>query len=153
MKVQSIVERPTPVSAIALLQFSKAWILLLVAVIAWQVPEAIRDYRDVVSAVVYFASHGKNARGLMVPLIALYVAVMGWGLWSLKGWARKSLMTTSGLTIVVWVRGLMIDRALGGPSLSTAQMQIVGFLLLVDAITFFYLYFGADVKVAFGVQE
>jgi hypothetical protein len=78
---------------------------------------------------------------------------MGWGLWSLKGWARKSLMATSGLTIAVWVRGFLFAQAMGVTSLSPSQMQVVGFLLLVDAITFFYLFFGVDVKLAFGVKD
>jgi hypothetical protein len=147
------IERPTPVTAIAVLQFSKAWALMLVAVIAWLVPQALQYYGDMVSSVVYFASHGKNARGPLLPLIAVYVAVMGWGLWSLKGWARKSLMATSGLTIAVWVRGFLFAQAMGVTSLSPSQMQVVGFLLLVDAITFFYLFFGVDVKLAFGVKD
>lgn len=151
-QTQSI-ERPTPVTAIALLQFSKAWALMLVAVIAWLVPQAIQYYPDMFSAVVYFASHGKNARGLLLPVIAVYIAVMGWGLWSLKGWARKSLITTSGLTIAVWVRGFMLAQAMGTSSLTSSQMQVVGFLLLVDAVTFFYLFFGWDVKLAFGVKD
>ncbi len=83
----------------------------------------------------------------------MYVAVMGWGLWSLKGWARKSLMVTSGLTIATWVRGFLLTQAMGESSLTPSQMQVVGSLLLVDAITFFYLFFGVDVKLAFGVKD
>jgi hypothetical protein len=49
------IERPTPVTAIAFLQFSKAWALMLVAVIAWLVPQALQYYGDMVSSVVYFA--------------------------------------------------------------------------------------------------
>jgi hypothetical protein len=142
------------VTGIALLQFGKAWVLLTVATVASLVPEATRIYGREFSAVVYFASHGKNPRGPLLPLIAVYVAVMGWGLWGLKGWARNALMVTSGLTVAIWLRRMLFDQVMGDTTLKTPlEVQVVAFLLLVDAITFFYLFFGAGVKRAFGESE
>jgi hypothetical protein len=152
--LQQKTERPTSVTTIALLQFGKAWVLLTVAVVAWVVPDAMRVYGSDFSAVVYFAAHGKNPHGFLLPLVAGYVTVMGWGLWSLKGWARSSLMVTSGLTVAIWVRRLLFDQAMGDTTLKTPlEVQVVGFLLLADAITFFYLFFGVGVKRAFGESE
>jgi len=153
--------RPTPVTAIALLQFGKAWLLMLAAVIAWMVPEALQAYGKVFSSVVYFASHGKHSPPFLLPIYGAYVAAMGWGLWQLRGWARRNLMATSGLTLAIWGRWFLFDQALGGPirnatgepAPTSAQIQAIGFLLLVDAIVFFYLFFDVDVKQAFGVKE
>lgn len=146
------VGRPFPATAIALLQFAKAAFLGLVAVTARFNPDALRSIPSL-PALVYLAAHGRDVAGPLLPFVAIYTAVIGWGIWRLWRWARKSLVISSGLMVGLWTRKFILDRMAGEQSFrSTEEQQAIFFLLFLDLVVIAYLAFYDDIPRAFEQQ-
>ena len=122
-------KRPLGVTLLALFNFSKAALFLLLVVMTLAhpespssaaflqhfiplptdraggrhqtvSPEAARKLNDVIALI-------------LVPGIGIFAAI-GFGLWFLKKWAWKTLVYLSGMTLVMWVRGIVVRHgALG----------------------------------------
>jgi hypothetical protein len=89
-----------------------------------------------------------------MPLIAFLVFSIGLGLWFLKKWARNTLMITSGTTVVLWLRRLLLDWSLGTTTLKTeAGQQSVYAVIMIDALILGCLALYPDVANAFGEQD
>jgi hypothetical protein len=142
-------ERPFPVTLIALFQFAKAWFLLLVVVIARVVPDALRSVPGL-SAFLYFAAHGRDTRGPLLPLVGVSVALIGCGLWRLWRWARRSLIFSSGLMVALWAYRFFNDWTAGQVTFRTPlEEQAVYFLVFLDLVIVAYLAFYDGVPQAF----
>jgi len=143
------IDRPFPLSVIALFQFAKAWFLLTVVAIARFAPEALRSFAAL-PALLYFAAHGRDTRGPLLPFVAFYVGLIGLGLWRLWGWARRSLVFSSGVMIVLWALRLLVDWKDGMQTLNTPfAEEMVYFLVFIDVAIVLYLAFHDDVSRAF----
>jgi hypothetical protein len=152
--------RPFTVTLIALFQFCKAGFLVVLLVLIGIYPD-MRFGSETFWEIVYVASNGAGKPGLLTPLIAIYAAVIGWGLWSLNKWARNLLMVTSGLSALRWVRYFGMNWAVSGtevsrtfPSLKSGfEQQSVYLLVALEVLVFCCLAFGPDVAEAFGRNE
>lgn len=152
--------RPGLVTLIALFQFSKAGFLLVVIALVLVHPEMQRGSLPF-WGLVYVASNGGGRPGLVTLLVGIYSAIVGWGLWVLKPWARNILMVTSGLTTLRWIRYLSINAIIGDTELGRHvrtlkpgfEQQSVYLLVLLDALVFCCLAFYPDVAEAFGKKD
>jgi len=142
-------ERPAPVTLIALFQFAKAWFLVTAIVIGRFVPDALRSV-PALQAILYFAAHGRDTRGPLLPIVAAYVGLIGCGLWRLWRWARRSLIFSSAGMIALWAFRFVSDWAAGTQTLKTSlEEQTVYFLVFIDAVIVLYLAFYDGVPQAF----
>jgi hypothetical protein len=137
--------RPLPLALIVLFQFLKAAFLLLVSAVFWTGHESrlarIPDLRDL----LFLASHGKDPNGLVVLVLGLYAAAIGYGLWKFRRWARNSLVFTSLSMLVLWFAHYDFGTALPTmPAISQVAAQTVYILLLLDFFIFMYLKFHGD---------
>jgi len=146
-------ERPFPATMIALLQFSKAGFLALVALTSRFNPDALHMI-PTLPALVYFAAHGRDTSGPLLPAIALYTAVIGWGIWRLWRWARKTLVISSVLMVGLWTRKFVIDWMAGDATFrSPLEQETIFFLLFLDVVVILYLAFYDDIPRAFEARS
>jgi hypothetical protein len=146
--------RPLPLSLIVLFQFLKASLLLLVCVLASTGHESrlasIPDLRDL----IFLASHGKAPSGLVLLVLGLYAAAIGYGLWNFRRWARNSLVFTSLLMLVLWFAHNDFGTALlTMPAFRLVETQTVYILLLLDFFIFMYLKFHSDTARCFPPKQ
>jgi len=147
--VNTRIDRPFPLTVIALFQFAKAWFLLTVVAVARFAPDALRAF-TALPALLYFAAHGRDTRGPLLPFAAFYVGLIGVGLWRLWGWARRSLVFSSGVMIALWAWRLLIDWKDRTQTLNTPfAEETVYFLVFIDVAIVLYLAFYDDVSRAF----
>ena len=152
--------RPGLITLIALFQFSKAGLLLIVIALVLEYPE-IQWGSLPLWGLVYIASNGAGRPGLVTLLIVVYSVIIGWGLWVLRRWARNILMVTSGLTTLRWIRYLSINAIISGTESGRHmrtlkpgfEQQSVYLLVLLDALVFCCLAFYPDVAEAFGKKD
>ena len=141
--------RPLPVTLIALLQFAKALFLWLVVWASRFEPVLLYRFPSL-PAFLYFAAHGRDTRGPVLPVVAAYVGLIGLGLWFLWGWARRSLIFSSALMIGLWVYRFFNDWTAGSQTFKTPlEEQTVYFLIFVDVVVVLYLAFYDGVSQAF----
>jgi len=142
-------DRPLPVTVIALFQFAKAWFLLMIVAIGRFVPEALRGV-PALPAFLYFAAHGRDTRGPLLPIVAVYVGLTGCGLWRLWKWARRSLIFSSAGMIALWAFRFGRDWTEGAHALKTStDEQTIYFLVFIDVVVVLYLAFYDGVPQAF----
>ena len=142
--------RPASVTLMALLQFAKGLTMVAVATLTFiaskSTPSDLPDFREL----VFFASHGKEPKGLLLLVLGVYAIYLGSGLWRLKRWARNSLMATSGIMLVFYtIHAYMGVPILIMPAISLVQQQTVYILLLFDGAIFLYLKFHAETYLSF----
>jgi hypothetical protein len=169
------------VTLIALLQFSKAAFLVIIAMFLWRSPATLHGSNDV-GPLVYIAADGfclpmlalwpailiatvfdahpdAYSFVLLVPALAIYPAVVGWGLWHVRKWAHKTLIATSMLALWFVLDGFtvewtMLQAVLHKYAIATgSKRQAVCALLLIDGTVLFYLCLGDGVRKAFGVKD
>jgi hypothetical protein len=147
------VDRPFGVALIAALQFGRAGVLLAVTAAAFLFPDAGRGLRRFTLMVAYIAANGAQPPMVLLPLWAIFLAAIGWGLWRLKKWARWILLTSYGVLVVRWVTALLWDDwAMGETTLHTAMARIaVWTVILSDAVIFLYLV-QSQIRDAFGEE-
>jgi hypothetical protein len=100
--------RPVAVTIIALVEFARAAMILVVAICMPLFPNANLAARTDVKVLTY-VSAGQNLPSsvqapIVLPLAAASLVVLGLGLWFLKKWARNLLMIGSGGVVVLWIR-------------------------------------------------
>jgi len=151
--IDTPVARPFPATMIALLQFAKASFLALIALTARFNPDALREIPSL-PALIYLAAHGRDVSGPLLPLVAIYTTVIGWGIWRLWRWARKTLIISSSLMVGLWARKFILDWMAGDESFrSASEQQIIFFLLFLDLVVILYLAFYDDVPKAFNEPQ
>ena len=148
-------KRPLSITLISLFQFTRAIIILFIVLGLWAFPDANGASRLDIKVLMYVAARQPLPPAILIPIvmpiIAGYLFITGFGLWFLKKWARNILMITSGMTSCMWIRGFLVYRALGEPLLETQlQQQTVLFVVLLDVLVFSYLYMEGK---AFGVPD
>ncbi len=81
-------KRPLGVTLVAVWQFCKAGFLALISAIALAYPVS-QPYSSLrVRQFIYIAAHGTEPPAILLPVVALLAAAIGWGIWRLKYWAR-----------------------------------------------------------------
>jgi hypothetical protein len=156
---QQRLERPGGVTLIACFQILKAGVLLLTATLLQWKPEVVDSSRSVLYPLLYVATRGRyaalnaamNGANLLPGLIflfGLYLAVIGSGLWQLKKWARRTVMFTCGMTLLLWAKSTFLPSTLSsGLSSASPDLQNFHILLFFDAVVFVYLIRGDTAEV------
>lgn len=152
------VQRPAGVVVVAGFQAFKAAILVVAALLLHFRPGAVIDQRSVLYPILYVAMRGNAAvlntaisGSAVLPAIILvfgiYLAYVAMGLWSLTPLARRSVMLTSGLTFLIYVKSALLsgDQAvtMSGMSFFSPSLHNVHILLFIDTAIFVYLMRGA----------
>jgi hypothetical protein len=150
--------RPAVVTAIALYEFFRAALILLVLLSIQMDPTGYLTSRLDVQVLTYIVTrHNVSSYAIpfLMPLVAVFVLSIGLGLWFLRKWARNALMIASGTTVVLWLRHfLVVDWALGETTLKTeAGRQSVYVIIMLDALIFGCLALYPDVAKAFGEKS
>lgn len=151
--------RPGPVTLIALFQFCGAGFILMVALLSYLNPDGHWASRRDIQTFVYIATrHNIAPEALMpviMPLVAAYLAVTGWGLWYLHKWARHLLIATSGMTVILWLRAFLVrDWALGENILKDQwARQTVYAVITLNALILACLTLFPDVARAFNEDD
>ena len=134
----------------ALIQFLKATLLLIIAMIPFFGGEGRLAYIPDLRDIVFLASHGKDPQGVLILFLGVYAAIIGIGLWHLRRWARNSLVFSSGLMLVFWLAHHDFDtNLLIMPAVSEVAQQTVYILLALDFAIFVYLKFHTEIANAF----
>jgi hypothetical protein len=142
---------PFPVILIALFQFFKAGFLLYLFLPFWH------DYSG-------WAASGRPAGPflqnlfdksfiVLFPALSVVLVVIGWGLLSLKDWARKLLIVA---IICTWIRGRFSLDALffsNSVDLRHQHYQVLVCVFLLDLFVFGSLVFYPDIAKTFGEKE
>lgn len=146
--------RPIQVTIIALVQFLKAAILILIPTLGWLDPNATH-YSPALTQIVYVASRGRELPGILMPLIGFYVAFLGMGLWKLRPGARRNVLLGSLFTIMISLARLGVFDTLLGLRItqSPAEQQTVMIIILFDAAIFLYLAFHHDITLSFRARH
>ena len=145
-------QRPLAVTLIAIFQFAKGGFLFVLTALAWIDPARFPDLRLAMRIAIYIAARS-NPPAFLLPLVAIYSATIGWGLWRLKKWARNILAATCGLSVALWVRYFLFNLAFQDHVLDAQQRQAVYMLMFLDALVFIYLALYDGVPQAFGVKD
>lgn len=156
---QQRLERPGGVIIVACFQILKAAVLLLTGMLLRWKPDVVDNSRSVLYPLLYVATRGKyaalnaaiqdtNLLPGLIFLFGLYLAVIGSGLWQLKQWARRTVMFTCGMTLLLWAKSTILPSTLSsGLSFASSDLQNFHILLFFDGMVFVYLIRGATAKV------
>ena len=152
-KSATYLARPGIVTAIALAQFAKAGVILLVTLLVWQRPGS-QYHAGVLWELSDILTHGRSGLDFMAPVFAGYALAVGCGLWMLEKWARRTLMVTSALTALFWIFGVVVNRnpwsdLAESLSISSYNQQNLFAIILIESAVFLYLAFGREVPEAF----
>lgn len=145
--------RPRTVTFIAAIQFTRAAYILIFLATKWlALSSHWVDTREA-QTLLFIAAHD-NARSPILPVAAIYAAVVGWGIWEMKSWARNILMITSGIRALMWIRGLAFDATgLTDHIKNDWGRQTVYLEIGVDILIVLCLLYGPNVKEAFGPKD
>jgi len=142
-------DRPFPVTVIALSQLAKAAFLLAVAALHQLAPDALNAV-PLLPFLLYAAAHGRDTHGFLLPIVGIFVAIVGYGLWTLKSWSRRSLIASTGLMLIVWGHRFFVDQMNGVTTLKTPlEQKTVTLVLFLDAVVFLYMVAYDDIHHAF----
>jgi hypothetical protein len=148
-------QRPLGVVAVAFVQLLKAAVLLLtVAMLRFQ-PDWSADVQSPFYPLLYIATRGNIValshamqQGLFVPgiltLLALYLGVLGLRLWNLNPRARRTIMFTSGISLLLYAKSKIAPDA--PDTFVPHDLQNFHILLALDLLVFVYLSRNATVS-------
>jgi hypothetical protein len=147
------------VRLVAGFQMFKAAILLGIALLLHFSPQMVTTSERFVYALFYLAMRGNVPAmqaalqgGSLLPgiigCLGLYLAFLGMGLLSMKGWARRALLFASGATVVLYAKSVLM--AGGAAELMGFRAQPIDpqfhALVLLDAIVFVYFLRGTTAQ-------
>jgi len=150
IQLADLYKRPRGVTLLALLVFLNAAFCLLVVILAFTRPELLstaliarkrlspEDWRLQIGYMAFFDSLAAGA-----------FMVIGFGLWSLRNWARWVLLMMAGFALGRWAVGLVLVLIFAPRALGDALMTIRPIGLLINAAIFWCLV-QPEVKRAFG---
>lgn len=141
--------RPWGVTLVVYFQVLKAAVLLFTGITLRLKPELVVNSESVLYPLLYVAMRGNSSvidavmqGGNVLPAIivawGLYLGTLGSGLWQMKGWARRSVVFTSGITLLLYAKAILLPSTPGLNS-SSPDLLNVHLLLFFDAVIFFYL--------------
>ena len=149
---QRQLDRPVGVILVACFQLLKAGVLLLTGILLRWKPEFVDSSQSILYPLLYVATRGNYAaiktamQGAnllpgLIFLLGFYLAVIGFGLWELKQWARRTVMFTCGLTLLLSIKSILWPGTFGSifPITSASDLQYVHIPLFFDAVVFLYL--------------
>lgn len=150
--------RPLGVTVVAGFQFFKAAILLLAGMLLRVAPDSAASPRSPLYPLLFIATRGRftamhdaAAGSALLPalltLLGLYLAVVGFGMWRVRLWARKSTLVNSGLTLLLFARTQLSPPpppTSGDPA--SPDLLFFHILLAIDALIFIYLVRGATLE-------
>jgi hypothetical protein len=157
--MQSSRTRPRPVTLVALVHFAGAGILICFILLTILDPGANLASHRFVETLVYILTRRNIAQSplipIFMPLSVVYLSVAGWGLWNLQKWARHLVVGASGLTVILWLRALLVrDWAMGDNILpSPWARQTVYATILFNAIICGSLVLYPEVAQAFDEED
>ncbi|HEY4357909.1 MAG TPA: hypothetical protein VGN16_19310 [Acidobacteriaceae bacterium] len=155
-----VIERPWGIAAIAGFQLAKGILLMLTATLLRLAPNVVISSKSIFYPLLYIAMRGNMAAvdaatqggaendtllmivaGILFGLGA-YIAAIGFGLWNVKQWARRSVMITSGLTVLLYIKTVLLPSAAAenstGPTPSQPNMVSFYIVLTIDVLIFIY---------------
>ena len=146
------IRRPRGVKFVATLQMLKGGFLMGTALLLHWRPDIVASSRTTLYPLLFIATRGnptvidaalqgaKLVPG-MIFIFGFYLAVVGSGLWHLRKWARRTVMVTCGLTLILWLRTKLNVGFLASASSATSSPQLHSFhlLLIIDGLVFLYL--------------
>ena len=142
--------RPLAITLIACVQFLKAAILFAVVAIPIAASENTLAYIPHLREFVFFASHGKDPRGVAPLLFGVYAICTGVGLWKLRRWARRSLALGAATTLLLWFCHVEYQVSVFTmPTLAQVEVPTIYMLLLFDFVVLAYLKYNHDCECAF----
>lgn len=142
------VKRPWGIIVVACFQLMKAGILLITGIMLHWKPEAVISSQCVLYPLLYVAMRvdssvidavmqGGNLAPVLISLGGVSLGVLGLGLWQMKGWARLSVIFTSGITLLFFAKTTFF------PSMTyfspSPDLQNLHILLFLDVIALIYL--------------
>jgi hypothetical protein len=134
----SATDRPYQVVLIACFQFMKAGFLLTVAAFLWIAPNALPNSMAF-SHMLFIAAHGRDVSGYLIPVIGLYVAYVGCGIYMMRPSVRQTLAISSAITVALSLKRLGL---FGGPMvLGQLDRETLYILILLDLTIYLYLAF------------
>jgi hypothetical protein len=142
--LRKTIRRPLPITVIASFQMGKALFLLIFAALEWLSPDSILNY-PAMAGLFYIATHGRNISGVIIPILGVYFGFIGLGLWRMKNWARKNLIATSVVTIIIWGRLFFLEWVHEEPIKLGIDRSTVYSLVLLDIVIFSYLVLYGDI--------
>jgi hypothetical protein len=130
-------------------QILKAAVLLLTGIMLRWRPEVVVNSQSVLYPLLYIAMRGNssiidevmqggNVLPVLISVWGLYLGVLGSGLWQMKMWARRSVVFTSGITLLLYAKAVFLPSTQGFGSYSP-DLQNLHLLLFFDAVIFVYL--------------
>ncbi len=147
--------RPLPITVIAVYQFFAAGFLLVVVLLTI-CGSAMQIDSSLFVRVVTYVTSGHNLVSakmipIVMPVVATYRLIVGAGLLGLKKWARHLLIATSGVTVLIWLRGITIRQWALGESLFRDELarETVYAVIVLNAVIFLCLTVYPDVVEAF----
>jgi hypothetical protein len=156
-KIPPVRARPLVVTAIAIYEFFRASIILLVLLSTRLDPNGYLTSRMDVRILTYVVTRhnvSTYANSIIMPLVAVSVFSIGLGLWFLRKWARNAVMISSGATVVLWLRRILVDQALGEAIVkSQPGGQSVYVVIMIDTLIFSCMALYPDIASAFGEKN
>jgi hypothetical protein len=146
-------DRPGGVTLVACFQLLKAGVLLLTGMLLRWKPEFVDSSQSILYPLLYVATRGNytalntamqgaNLLPGLIFLLGIYLAVIGSGLWQLKKWARRTVMFTCGLTLLLSAKAILWPSTPGAgifPLTSASDLQYFHLLLFFDGAVFIYM--------------
>jgi len=146
------VRRPRGVKFVATLQVLKGVTLMATALLLHWRPDIVANSRATLYPLLYIATRGnpsiidgalqgaKLVPGLLF-LFGVYLSVVGSGLWRLRKWARRTILVTCGITLILWLRTKLDTGFVGlnAPATASPDLQTFHVLLIMDGLVFLYL--------------
>jgi hypothetical protein len=144
------IDRPTPVILIACFQFLKAGFLLTVAGYLLLAPDLL-PHSIAFTKMLFIAAHGRDASGVLIPVLGCYVAYVGVGIFNMRPSIRRTLAISSAITICLSLRrlGVFGEATVTSPF----DRQAVYILILLDLAIYIYLAFHPELVRCFKEQN
>ena len=133
IEVEDDYKRPRGVTVLALLAFLNAAFCFLVVILAITHPELIRTF---ISRRNPSTEEWKIQIGFMAffdSIGAVASVVIGFGLWSLRSWARTILLIVTVVSLGRWATGLLLTLLLAPRNLGHALISVRPIGLLINA--------------------
>jgi hypothetical protein len=150
--------RPGGVGLIAGFQLIKGAVLVLTALVLHWNPNEVLSPQSPFYPILYVATRGNvvllnaavqgsNILPAFFFILGSYLSAIGLGLWQIQKWARRTVMFTSGMTLLLWAKATLLDSAPSfvTSSYGTSSPDLKDFyiLLFFDLVVFAYLVRGS----------
>jgi hypothetical protein len=147
--------RTRGITLVAAFQFLKCAVLLLTATLLQMKPQMVNGPSSPLYPLVYVATrgrfdslntelHGGSALFGLILFLGLYSGLIGIGLLDLNAWARRTLIFSSGITLLLFEKSrIWPDPA----AVASPNMTNMYLLFAVDACVFIYLLRGSTAEV------